>query len=67
MTNAAFGGAYEIQSSRIALQKTQDPRVRMIAQMMVHDHTEVGKQLEAIAEKTGLSASEMPNGDQAAR
>jgi putative membrane protein len=62
--NAAWGGAFEIQSSRIALQKTQSPRVRMIAQRMIHDHTEMGQQLEAIAQKKGLTASEMPNGDQ---
>jgi putative membrane protein len=62
--NAAWGGAYEIQSSQIALQKTQDPRVRMIAQDMIHDHTEVGKQLEMLAQKKGLTASEMPSKDQ---
>jgi putative membrane protein len=63
--NAAWGGAYEIQSSRIALQKTENPQVRMIAQHMIHDHTEAGQQLETLAQKKGLTASEMPSDEQA--
>ncbi len=64
VTGAAAGGAYEIQSSQIALQKTNSPRVRMIAQHMVHDHTEAGQQLMAIAQKEGVSATDSPNADQ---
>ncbi|MGN6369648.1 MAG: DUF4142 domain-containing protein [Phycisphaerae bacterium] len=60
---ASEGGMYEVKSSQLALQKTQDARVRMIAQHMIHDHTQANQQLKQTAQQDGLSAASQP-GDQ---
>jgi putative membrane protein len=61
---ASEGGQYEVQSSQLALQKTQDAHVRMIAQHMIHDHTQANQQLMQLAQREGLQAESQPSQDQ---
>jgi putative membrane protein len=61
---ASSGGAYEVQAGQLALQKTQDAHVQMIAQHMIHDHTMANHQLSQIAQQKGLTANTAPNADQ---
>ena len=61
---ASSGGAYEVQASQLALQKTQDAHVRMIAQHMIQDHTTANQQLNQVAQQKGLTANTAPNADQ---
>jgi putative membrane protein len=61
---ASSGGAYEVQASQLALQKTQDAHVRMIAEHMIQDHTMANRQLNQAAQQKGLTANTAPNADQ---
>jgi len=49
---AKLANQHEIESSRLALEKTQDPEVRAFAQRMIDDHTRVGQQMEQVAAAT---------------
>ena len=51
---AASSDMYEIESSRLALQRTQNPMLRMHAEMMIRDHTNTTTQLKAAASSAGL-------------
>jgi putative membrane protein len=51
---AASSDLYEIESSRLALQRTQAPMLRMHAEMMIRDHTNTTAQLKAAAASAGL-------------
>jgi putative membrane protein len=46
---AANSDMFEIQSSRLALNKTQDAKVRDFAQRMIQDHTQASEKLKAVA------------------
>ena len=66
MEQAAQNGHAEIESSRLALDKANDPRVRQFAQLMISDHTKVDTELRALALLKGVelpdSASLMQKG-----
>lgn len=51
---AASSDMFEIESSRMALQRSQDPMIRMHADMMIRDHTNTTTQLKAAAASAGL-------------
>lgn len=51
---AASSDMYEIESSRLALQRTQNPMLRMHAEMMIRDHTNTTTQLKAAATDASL-------------
>jgi len=51
---AASSDLYEIESSRMALQRTRVPMLRMHAEMMIRDHTNTTAQLKAAAASAGL-------------
>ena len=55
MRMAAAGDLYEIDSSRLALTKTQNAQVRQFAQTMITDHTKTTATLKAQARTAGLS------------
>lgn len=55
MTMAAASDLFEIQSSQIALQKTQNADVRQFAQMMVDHHTMTTQDLMTTARSAGLT------------
>jgi putative membrane protein len=47
---AGVSSLAEIEASKLALQKSQDPQVRSFAQRMIDDHTSATNQLTAIAQ-----------------
>jgi len=49
MTNAAMTDMFEIQSSRLALDKAASAAVKTFAQRMIDDHTRTSDQLKQIA------------------
>jgi putative membrane protein len=55
VTMAAASDLFEIQSSQIALQKSQDQTVRGFAQMLITHHTQTTQQLTAAAQAAGLT------------
>ena len=59
--NARIGGNFEIQSSQLALQKSQDADIRAFAERMVSDHTKAGDQLEQVVSAQNI-AVEQPGG-----
>lgn len=55
---AASSNMFEIQSSELALQETQDEDVRAFAQQMIEDHTLAGDKMKAAAETDGVKPPE---------
>lgn len=55
MAMAASSDLFEIESSRLALQRSQNPAVRAYAQMMVDHHTRTTADLMATARAAGLN------------
>lgn len=55
VNNAASGGLFEVQSSELALERSQTPAVQEFAQMMINDHTKANEELKTIAEGKGLT------------
>lgn len=58
VTQAASGGLFEVQSSELALQSSQDASVQEFANQMVTDHTTNNQELIAIAQAEDLSVPE---------
>ncbi|HEX8413893.1 MAG TPA: DUF4142 domain-containing protein [Sphingomicrobium sp.] len=54
MSMAASSDMFEIESSRIALQRSQNPAVRNFAQMMIDHHTRTTSDLMATAQRANL-------------
>lgn len=52
---AASSDMFEIQSSQLALEKSQNDAVREFAQMMIDDHTKASEELKAAAEQDGVA------------
>jgi putative membrane protein len=50
VNKAANSNMFEIQSSQLALEKTQNDRIRNFAQRMVQDHTQAGDRMKAAAQ-----------------
>lgn len=44
---ASIANTFEIQTSELALQRSQNPQIRALAQQMVTDHTKAGQDLQA--------------------
>jgi len=55
MAAAASGGQFEIQSSQLALQMSQNAAVRNFANMMIADHSRLNQALAAAATSAGLT------------
>lgn len=51
---AASSDMFEIQSSQMAMSRSQNPAIRQFAQMMVTDHTSMSQQLMAAAQASGM-------------
>lgn len=59
LKGARSGGQFEIQVSKLALQRATDPEVKQFAQRMVDDHTKVGTELDQIAADTSRSTTQL--------
>jgi putative membrane protein len=55
MTMASSGDLFEIESSRLALQMSQNPAVRNFAQMLIDDHTRMSTEMMTAARGAGLT------------
>lgn len=55
VTKAAIGDMFEVQSSKLALQKAGDAKVKRFASQMVKDHTASSRKLKSI-----IKAGELP-------
>jgi putative membrane protein len=55
VTAAAIGDMYEIESSKLALQKSQNADVKKFAQQMITDHTRTSGELKKIASSANLT------------
>ena len=52
---AAKSDMYEIESSKLALQKSSNPKIKAFANMMIRDHTKTTAATKAAATKAGLN------------
>ena len=57
LSQAAMGDLFEIQSSRLALQQAESREVKDFADMMVKDHLEATKKLQAAAQDQNITLS----------
>ena len=55
MEMAASGDLFEIESSRIALQRSTHPEVQSFAQMLINDHSQLSQTMVASAQAAGLT------------
>ena len=53
---AGMAGMFEVESSRIALQKSQSQQVKDFAQQMITDHTKANEQLKSVVQSAGVKA-----------
>lgn len=53
--DAGMGNQFEITTSQIALEKSQDPKVRLFAQKMLNDHHKAEMALTRVAAPQGLT------------
>jgi putative membrane protein len=58
MTDLAQANIAEIETGRMALEKSQNPQVRKFAQQMIDDHTAAQQQLQALARTKGVTLTE---------
>ena len=57
VTLAASGDMFEVQSSKIALQRSTNPEVKRFAQMMIDAHTKTTKTLKGLIASSGQNLS----------
>lgn len=55
LAHAGSGGMFEIQAGQLALQRSTNPAVRSLAQMLVTDHTALANRLAAAAQAGGVT------------
>ncbi len=54
---ATVGGLFEVQSSQLALQRSQNDSVKTFAQHMIDDHTKANSQLMGVLPNSSVQAS----------
>lgn len=52
---AAQGGLAEVELGNLATQKATNPDVKKFAERMVHDHSQVNKELNQLADREGIT------------
>jgi putative membrane protein len=57
---SASGNMFEIESSRLAMQRSQNPMVQQFAQMMINDHSQMMSQMAALAAPMGIDVNAIP-------
>ena len=66
-TKAAGAGDFEIQSSQLALSKSQNADIKTFAQMMIDDHTKAAEALKTAAAAQGTSMPTAQDADSAGK
>jgi len=64
---AAQSNMSEIELSKLALQKSQDARVRALAQRIIDDHTQAGTKLAVVAKQEHVALPDALDADHTAR
>jgi putative membrane protein len=64
---AIAGGRFEVESSRVALDKASSGKIRDFANMMIADHGQANQELENLAQKKGLSVPTTLSADMQAK
>jgi putative membrane protein len=67
MKNAAEAGNAEVESSKLAVEKSTSADVKTFAQQMIDDHTKAGDELKALAQQKGVKVSDKPSIAQTAK
>jgi putative membrane protein len=52
---AASSNMFEIESSKLAIERSENPDVRAFAQHMIDDHTAAGEKMKAAAKSDGVT------------
>lgn len=60
LTDAAHAGHAEIDASKLALEKSNNPAVKSFAEKMIADHGKVGDELKALAATKNVSVPDEP-------
>jgi putative membrane protein len=60
---ARIAGAFEVESSQVALKRSRNPNIRAFAERMVADHTKLGERLDEVARRENMDVSEPTNTD----
>ena len=58
--NAAIGGMFEVESSKVAIEKSSNDEVKQFAQKMVDDHSNVNDELKATVAAQNIDTSLIP-------
>ncbi|MGC4061515.1 MAG: DUF4142 domain-containing protein [Aquabacterium sp.] len=61
LKDAAEGGAFEVEASKIALSKSHNDQVKTFAQQMVDGHSKVGSELATLAASKGVKVPTEPS------
>lgn len=61
LSQAAQNGHAEVESSKLAIEKASDPRVKAFATQMVEDHTRVNQTLKSLASSKGVDVPDDPS------
>lgn len=54
LVTAAAGGQLEVTLGKLAMATSQNDRVKAFGQMMVHDHTQAGDRVKALAQQNSI-------------
>lgn len=54
---AALSNMFEIQSSELLLEQSQEPQIREFAQMMIRDHQQMTQQMQQAVQQAGLTVT----------
>ena len=57
VAKAGASDLYEMQSSKLVLQSSQDPKIKQYAQQMITDHTDSTNQVKAAAKQAGMTVA----------
>jgi putative membrane protein len=63
---AAQGNMAEVMTSQLALKKSRNDNVRMIAEMLIKDHSKAQQDLKPVAQSAGVMMPKQPNAKQRA-
>lgn len=66
LRNTAHGNAFEVQSGKLALRKSKDEKVRMIADMLVKEHGQAQSELMQVGKAHDVKLPSAPNPTQKA-
>ena len=67
ITDAANGGKFEVESSRVALSKQSTDATTDLAQQLIRDHSQANDKLESLADSKGVDMPEQMSPDQTSK